>query len=703
MKNRMAVKLLWCALLFNFLTWPAAGTPKNLVLGISYTIDAPPNYATARVDSGTLLTDGSSGRGAFWRNSSSLGWMLRSPTLLFKLRQSATLDHVRISAGSSPSTEIFVPSYMAVYGGDGTAGYQFLGAAPLHRDVDNSKTNEMYDVEVAVSARSVKEVVVVTLARGAYVFLSEVEVFGSEGDAGQTSALRPNLASLEMVKGDARERRRQAIARLPGAPTGPDIARRWSLPLAAVKPAGPSSRSSAEAGSDCLIERIEPWSDQMGREETISPSAPLVMLAGGMDTAAFRLTNRSPQGAAARLATQSNSPVAVRTYALAHVQALSYAWIPDVLAPFDAGDVAAGSQMILLAQISSGEAGAGRVDIAVSCGGRTQFFDVPLRVVADDPAVPPLHGNLWAYVHQRSHAPVAGALACDKDFLNRYGADTAVVHPSALIGKEGERPTELLTRYLRDYRKAKRILLFMNVKLPLWKFKVMNDEAAVEWFRNWWLWVEDVARQSGTTGELVLYPIDEPDLSDIPLLLRTLSVLRRAGVMARSYATVGAKSALLLRSLDILQFHRPNVLWKTMLGGVSLESYDTRHDARLQSVNNYYRRQGWQAYQLGLDGVGIWSLWDSIGASDPASGWSPFLEEREKDWGMLYLGPDGCGWPSRRLAAFQRGVEENRILRLCTRRLGANMVDRQVAKVLEEPADAQKVRRELMTIVDTCN
>jgi hypothetical protein len=75
--------------------------------------------------------------------------------------------------------------------------------------------------------------------------------------------------------------------------------------------------------------------------------------------------------------------------------------------------------------------------------------------------------------------------------------------------------------------------------------------------------------------------------------------------------------------------------------------------------------QGWQAFDLDLSGIGTWAMWDSSGLADPASGWNPFTGLHERDFGLLYQAPDGCGWPSRRLIAWRRGIEENQVMRNC--------------------------------------
>jgi hypothetical protein len=229
----------------------------------------------------------------------------------------------------------------------------------------------------------------------------------------------------------------------------------------------------------------------------------------------------------------------------------------------------------------------------------------------------------------------------------------------------------------------------------------MSDADAVADLRKWWEWVQSVAKAQGLKGEIILYPIDEPQPGDVALLLRTRDLFRRAGVTARIYATAEYKSAPALQSLDIVQLHRPTPAMRDSLKVAELEAYDTRRDGKLLSVNGYYRMQGWQAFQLGLTGIGLWSAWDSSGSGDPASGWNPFTGAVERDFGMLYAAPERCSWPSRRLLAWRRGLEENRILRGCAKQKPGSDAAAQVEAAITA-GDSAAARQALEQVAANC-
>ena len=672
----------------------AKGERRNVAGGRPYTLSTPPNYPTARTDADTLLTDGVAPDGPYWSNGTTLGWSRLTPlTVSVNLAEATPVSSVEVQAGAKKSGEIYYPSQIFVFGGDGAGRYAFLGATAVQTDGESPNWGALQRFEISFPPRLVQEVVVLAFARGPYVFLGEISAFAASGG----TPVAPDLASLDAVRADATQRRREAIAALPAPkPAGQALTRRWAMPLTEVS----ADPGQAPAGG-CEIQRIEPWQDEPGKTAEIAADTPLIGLAGGQDYAAFRIVNRTGAEVKVSVPATGSGQTAPRWFALAHVPALDYSWVPDVMVPFGGGALPLRSAMTLLAEVEAHRAGLARVTFDIACAERTAHFDIAARAIMAPNDIPPLHGNLWTYLHEPQHLPVERALACQPDFLSRFGVDTAVVHPNAVLDDGGSRPAELLAHYFRAYRDASRVLLFMDVKTRPWTFRKMSDSDAAKALQDWWGWVQKVARQEGLKAEIILYPIDEPQPADVPLLLRTRDLFRLANINAKVYATAQQKTAAALQSLDILQLHRPVSSSREGLQVAELQGYDTRRDGKLLSVHRYYRMQGWQAFQLDLAGVGIWSAWDSSGLADPASGWNPFTGAGERDFGLLYLSPDGCGWPSRRLIAWRRGLEENRILRSCAKGEQGGVAAEHARKAIAE-GSAQAARRALEQVVEGC-
>ncbi len=679
--------------LFAASTEDGAGAHRNVAGNRPYSLSVAPNYDGARADAATILTDGRAASDMYWRNGTALGWTSLTPVAVsISLAEATPVSRIQVQAGAKTSGEVYYPSQILVFGGDGAARFAYLGATGMHQDVESPSAGTLRHFDISFPPRVVREIVVLAFARGPYLFLGEIAAFGADNGAPLTG----DLSSLDEVRIHATERRRRAIDALPmPEPTGPAITRRWAMPLAE---AAGSPGDVTQNG--CQAARIEPWPDGPGNETVVAADAPLLTLAGGRDYAAFRIVNRTAAPAKVSASGPGTDQNALRWYALAHVRALDYSWVPDVVVPFEGGALPPRSSMIVLAEVEPRRAGESRVAIDIACADQVGHFDMPLRAIAAD-KVPPLHGNLWTYLHEPQHRPVARALACAPDFLLRFEISTAVVHPSALVDKGGIRPADLLGRYFRAYRGARRVLLFMDVKTQAWAFRNMPDSEAVEALRAWWEWVQRIAKAEGFKGEIVLYPIDEPKPDDVPLLLKTRDLFRQAGITAKAYATVEQKTAWALESLDILQLHRPSAALRDGIKVAEMQGYDTRRDSKQLSVNGYYRMQGWQAFDLGLAGIGLWSAWDGSGLGDPASGWNPFVGTGERDFGMLYVSPEGCGWPSRRLIAWRRGLEENRILRSCAK--GERTGDgAEPARAALAEGSAAAARQALERVVEGC-
>lgn len=670
--NRCALTLI-IAVVTALADAPAAGA-GNLAAGRPYTLSQAPNYETSAANSETLLTDGHSAwRLLFWRNGTALGWTWRSPvTVEIDLENEVGIDRVRIETLARGKGQAYFPSQMFVYGAASGSNFAYLGASTLQQDSDTPHDAAIRTFEIRFAARQIQRIAVVVIGRGAFIFLSEIEVLAAAG--GAPTRADGSLVGQRDIVNDAAERRRSAIAALPGVkPVGPQPSRRWAMPL-------DPSRSAGSSG--CSVTRIEPWSDVPGRETGVDRATPLIAGPGGYDYAAFRIDNTSEADRTVTVSPADAGRHALRWQALAYVQALNYAWVADAVTPFAGTTLASRSTMIVLARVEAQSGGSGHLTLEIGCGDVAERFDIPVRVVARASRHEPLHGTQWAYVHQPSHSHIASALSCEPDILARFGIDTQVVHPDALIDKGTTRPDALLARYLNAFRDAPRILLGMDVKTRPWAFKAMDDEEAARSLGAWFAWVRQHAQAAGAKGELIIYPIDEPrDEDDVALVLRTVALLKAAGVTARSYATVNKEIALDLASLDILQIHRPTPDLTQALRSQELHSYGygTIQEGRRLSVNGEYRMLGWRAYAMGLDGIGVWSAWDGSGLNDPATGWNPFVGIRERDFGLFYEGTDGCGWPSRRLIAWRRGIEENRILRAClgetSRRATRSVVD----------------------------
>ena len=160
----------------------AAAAEDNVALGRRYEVFPTPNYEGALDPGKTVLTDGVSANGSFWKGDQSLGWSGRSPvTIKIGLAAPAPVSHVRIHASAKLSGGAYYPSQFLIFGGDGHGGYGFLGTSALSQDRDTPQDAETRAFDIRFPARAVSEIAVVGFARGLLLYVSEIEVFSADG------------------------------------------------------------------------------------------------------------------------------------------------------------------------------------------------------------------------------------------------------------------------------------------------------------------------------------------------------------------------------------------------------------------------------------------------------------------------------------------------------------------------------------------
>ena len=671
----------------------------NVLLGQTYDSQPAANYVYAADAAGKALTNGQAAAGRFWTNGQTAGWTWRSPVVIrFDVKQTRVLDRVRVQIGASTEVGILYPTQILVFGGNGTGRYRYLASSEILSDEHSPRGSGLEWTEIQFASVQVSEVLVTVFARGGFAFLGEVEALTAHEEG---KLLQPDLPSLDAVRERAVLERRAAVGRLAGSmPTGPDISRRWAMPLDAQQ------MNAAPSTSKCSVNRVDPWTLDPITTPVGTPA--LVTSLGGRDYAAWQIANTTSVNAQVAGHADVGAGLQVRFLTLAYTQALDYAWVPDVAAPFSDGELHANARQYVVVEVTGTEAGKRTMDVTLTCGSESFRNQLTLLTLPAVAGIEPLHGNLWPYLHESSHAPVSSALRCDPGFLARYGMDTVVVHPAALQPRHGEYPTDLLRRYMRAYAQSQRILLFMDIDNLRWTFSPSLETAAggklpMGWekaFRAWWHWVQRIAVEEGVVGELLLYPIDEATPKELELLEAFSIQVAKAGIKARIYATANRQTAARMKGVDVIQVHWPALPLASPIPGREVHGYDTRADGRHESPNTYYRRQGWVAYSTRLAGVGFWALWDSSGADDPLSGWNPF-GHRERDFGVIYKSPDGCAWPSRRLLAWARGLEENLIVRQCAHKLGSERSNALLRAALDD-ATMSSATRAMADFAEQC-
>ena len=101
----------------------------------------------------------------------------------------------------------------------------------------------------------------------------------------------------------------------------------------------------------------------------------------------------------------------------------------------------------------------------------------------------------------------------------------------------------------------------------------------------------------------------------------------------------------------------------------------------------------WKAFLRGYTGVGFWAYAD-IGDKDTTA-W----KELERDFAVIYDGPDNSIISSRRWEAWRMGIEDYELLTMYAKAKGVPAAKALAKQVLDQPGDvtlADTVRRQIL-------
>lgn len=641
------------------LAWPSlaagerASSSLNLAAGLTYDVSPAPNYPGAGDSQRHVATDGRRS-GAVFSPADAIGWNKASPvTITLDLQRVTDFDRVVVSSIARPAGDLHHPAQIILFAGAEREQMRHIAnIAPEARAEKNGSKSSSLSF-APIRARFVS---LVLYPRGDFLLIDEIEIDAARDGVSAAGELAPDAMRQEA----ARIRSSTALAMGGPIPAGAHPARRWAAPLAEDAPA-----------KGCEIRRVNPWDDfhsaGLDRLALVSDE-PLVAPANGEARAAWVVIN----GATAPASLDIGGRHGLDIDALSFVQADDLSWVADVPSAFQATLLPPRSAMVLFAHVGAQES---RADISLDCAGARFESRIEIDRIALAPQTQALSGTLWPYLRGPARPG-----ACARDLLALSGSDTAVVPPYATMKESAEGELRL---YLREFRHAKSLRLFMDLAKPEWSSLLPpeNGDALL----LWWMRMKRIAQEEGFAGELTPYPFDEIKQSDIPRLATFAAAIHAMDPSARIFGTIdNPRSAEALKHLDVAQvLDRPDLVGLPD-GPREFHLYATKGAARSLSPYGYYRLQGWKAYARGHAGVGFWSLWETSGAEDPESGWSLFGGE-ERDYGAIYRDFDGCPIASRRLHAWRQGLEDHQILKSCESRIGRPALAGLVRSVIAHP------------------
>lgn len=641
----------------------------NIAPSAPYTLTPPPNYDLATGSWHKVLND--ERRASHWVGPKVIGWYWKSPIIYRQEFQSSTpIKSVELGTFQGSQSEVGIPANAFVYAKLPDGRWVYLGdATEAASPSDGAQTTKL-----SFSPVNARSVLIVIFRTAPYLILDEVRIIAaSTADAKGTGTIVADALDDAVLR-----RRTYAVQRAGTGPLGDDPASKIAWPI---------ENASAEAGA-CRITQIAPLTESAPADIAAAKAnyvASIHAVDGWLD-GLVRIENTSTRPVEVKFNDPSVEGVeAPETLVAQYVLGLDYKWRADVLVPtsrFTLPPQSMGLAMIKARVIKSGPVHAA---ISLSCGDGVQNVRIEGRAVDLSPKDRPF-GTTWSYLK----GPARNLPRCGAKIDADAWIDTAVVDSAALLPRQAGRTSALLRTYLRTFASSRRLLLFMDVTDPSW----VKDEGPQfeEQLKSWWAWVSKAIREEGYNGEVMFYPVDEGRGASIDRLNAAAEILRRIAPSIAVYATIDDINAAHAARIDAPQYldriltrhpPRPN-------GGHAPQIYATENYAKTLGLSTYYRRLSWLAFGEGWEGAGVWSMWDSNGADRPSVGWSDFGGS-ERDFGLIYADKDGCPLPSRRLMAFQRGLEDFALLRMCSR-LAGNRGFQDLARTTAQSNQWDKIR-----------
>lgn len=670
-RRRWSLLAVLAGLLLSLNTQAASAKDgENIAPSAPYNLTPAPNYDLATGAWNKVLND--ERRGSGWTGSKVVGWYWKSPIIYRQeFQTSVSIRSVELGTFQGTRSDVGIPANAFVYVQVPDGRWAYVGdAAQAAPASEGAQT-----LSLSFAPLDVKSVLIVIFRSAPYLMLDEVRIIAA-GDQGKSPVANVVADAID----DAIQRRRTYAEQRAGlGPRGAEPAARLAWPLDAAV--------AGDAG--CRVTKIAPWTESTPADIAAAKadSTPYVHAVGGWVVGLVRIENLSAEPVKVEFHQTRAEGVAPPEILIAHyVLALDYRWRADVLVPNDSITLPPRSMGVAVIRARALKAGEVQTVVGVSCGKDRQDIRIDGHVIETAPEDRPF-GTTWSYLK----GPARNLPRCGSQINDDAWIDTAVVDEAALLPRQAGRTSALLRTYLRTFSTSRRLLLFMDVTDSAW----VSDSGSQfeEQLRAWWTWVSKAIREEGYKGEVMFYPVDEGRGANVDRLNTAADALRRIAPSVPIYATIDDISAAYAAKIDVPQYldrvltrHPPRPS-----RNYAPQIYATDQYTKTLGLSTYFRRMPWLAFGENWDGAGVWSMWDSNGADKPKIGWTDF-GGLERDFALIYADQTGCPLPSRRLLAFQRGLEDFALMRACARRSASSQI-REMARSTAQSSQWDDIRR----------
>ena len=701
-------------LLLATLNCGACFAADNLALGRPYTFSHPPNYPYC-TDPGdaTDLTDGvryDPGGTSLWTQRSSVGWASgeQCKHIEIDLGQICAIDGLSFETAADTRSQGSFPLSVMVFLSDDGQTYSYAGDLMNEAVYQGHYVVHIFKLEgLADQARFVR---LQTIRGGHYVFVDEIEVFGSKGEgltAGtrrldadavtpfakdRVSLARQNYSSLTLLA-HARARLAEeaddheaAVTQAQAALNGiqDKIMTRSEAEAVDYRRGAPftsldrkicrvmGAHLAATGRAGLLLSQANPWAPLLPFDVDASAAAPAppTLMRNEWGELALNLTNPWTAPIELSVTVVGLPEEVISLHEVKFVEAFGFRLRADALVPLDGSlDLPAGMTKQLWLSIDSRGLGPGtyRGTIKLEGGGHsaTQPLTFTISPIAM-PEEPTVNVVNFSYMHW----PIARAdpEGVARDLHEHYVNTQCIVSgylPEYVADAEGNftGPMDFskMDAYMDLLPDTRRWLLFMGFE---WDHRKMyprkGDARRTKVFKRW---VQDVISHMNEKGygydEFAFMWVDEPTQERMREIVKPSSeLLRRVDPQAQVYQHITSDNteaglAGLDGLIDIWVPAGEKLGWDFWRGKQTW-FYDSASD-KGRSPCGHYRYKLWNAFRHGCVGNGFWVYTDDSDLWDDYAG--------TPSYSVVYDGPDGV-ISSKRWDAYRAGVEDYELCKM---------------------------------------
>ncbi|WP_300603500.1 hypothetical protein [Niabella sp.] len=257
-----------------------------------------------------------------------------------------------------------------------------------------------------------------------------------------------------------------------------------------------------------------------------------------------------------------------------------------------------------------------------------------------------LNLNVWAYFN---NPLIEGLKTTVLNDLTDHKVNVLVIPPAALPSvTAGDINTTKLSDYLEGTNgRFSKYLLFMN-------YKSSADFMSDAWKTNFLNWYQATRQAFVASGidfsKAVLYPFDEPDLTNATKLVAMIQWCRSNNIASPFYTTLSAQgTGYLTQYVDITQVYSGNEsIINEVLNTQNRKSELWLYEIKAAGRNlepTAYLNMGWKAQKQGAKGIGAWNYCEvgsgfnkqfSAITQSLMGTWGALTDDPVHDYSMIY-------------------------------------------------------------------